>query len=130
MYRVSEECAELAAEVIREHPDLQWINTAGITIGFIETDKEKNSSVGPVLGECQLVQEIQKLFCPYDFLIVIYLPNITHLNRDQMKILLYHEMLHVDMSEKNGNPIYRVAPHDVQDFKAVIRQYGMQWAGD
>lgn len=130
MYWISEEYERLAETVIDEHPDLQWIRSSGVRIGYLVSDKEKMSAAGPVLGECTLVKELYRPYCPHDFLIMIYLPNCTRLTLEQVKILLYHELLHVDVREKDGEPKYRVAPHDVQDFEKIIRQYGIRWAGD
>ena len=129
MYWVSDEYENLAETVIDEHPDLRWIRSSGVRIGYLESDKAKMSAAGPVLGECTLVKELYRPYCPHDFLIIIYLPNCERLTLEQAKILLYHELLHVDMSEKDGGPRYRVAPHDVQDFRAVIDRYGFDWSG-
>ena len=127
---LSREYECLAEKVIDEHPDIQWIRKAGVSIGYLESDKAKTSAAGKVCGECFLVKDLYSCYCPHDFLIVIYLPNIARFTEEQMKILLYHELLHVDMHEKNGIPKYRVSPHDVQDFEKVIRRYGTRWAGD
>lgn len=129
MYEISNRFEFLAEEVIDEHPDLQWIRRANVSIGYIECDQEKNKASGRVFGECILVKELYQLFCCHDFLIVVYTPNVIRMTEDQLKILLYHELLHVDMSEKDGRPKYRIAPHDVEDFRSVIERYGMNWAG-
>lgn len=127
---ISEEYEKLAETVIDEHPDLHWIRSAGISIGYLESDQEKKGSVGLILGQCSLVKELYQPYCPHDFLITIFLPNVAGLNENQKKILLYHELLHVDMSEINGEPKYHVAPHDVEDFETIINRYGLHWAGD
>lgn len=130
MYWISEKYERLAEEVIEEQDDLHWIRDAGISIGYLESDKEKTSASGLVFGECTLVKEIYRQYCPHDFLITIFFPNVARFSEEQKKILLYHELLHVDMCEKNGEPKYRVAPHDVEDFEKIIERYGVRWAGD
>jgi hypothetical protein len=46
-----------------------------------------------------------------------------------MEILLYHELLHVGIKEDGeGEYIYSVNPHEIEDFKTIINQYGMDWA--
>ena len=129
-YWQSDEYRQLAEQVIAEHPDLSWIDKALISIDYLECDAEKKRASGPVLGECVLVKDLFRLYVPFDFLIVIYAPNVRRLSETQKKILLYHELLHVDMGEKDGEPKYCVRPHDVEDFAAVIRRYGLDWAGD
>ena len=127
-YTVSSTYSDMAQEVIEEHSDLHWIKTADVRIDYIASLKEKKSKGKLILGECQLVKEIWKLYCPYDFLIIIYEPNVHGMSYEQLKILLYHELLHVDVSDKDGEPQYEVNPHDIEDFKAIINKYGLDWA--
>ena len=124
----SKEYAELAEEVINEHEDLQWIKDAGISIGYLGSDKEKKSKQRAVLGECIKVKDLYKAYIPHDFLIVIYEPNTQELTEEQLKILLYHELLHVGMNDSGTETRYVVNPHDVEDFRAVLDRYGMDWA--
>ena len=124
----SEEYALMAQSVIEEHEDLQWIPAAGVTVGYLESDREKKKKNREVLGECIRVKDLYKCFIPYDFLIVIYAPNVIGMTEDQLKILLYHELLHVGMSEDGSEVKYMVNPHDVEDFRTIIDRYGLDWA--
>lgn len=119
----------LAENVIREHPDLQWIGKADIAVGFMASDKPKKSNGRLVMGECIRVKDLYRSFCPFDFLIVIYEQNTEYLTDEQMKILLYHELLHVGIDESGEEPKYVVRPHDIEDFRSVIARYGLDWAG-
>lgn len=129
LYAMSEEYADLAAEVIEEHQDLHWLLDADIDIGYLKSNQAKKAKGREVHGECILVKDLYQPFCPYDFLIVLYDQNIAGFTDEQIRILLYHELLHIDVSEKDGEPVYSVAPHDVEDFRAVIEQYGIDWSG-
>lgn len=120
-YSKSEQYQIIAQEVIEEHEDLHWLKSADVRIDYIASAKEKKSKGRLTLGECQLVKEIYKMYCPYDFLIIIYEPNVKGLTYEQLKILLYHELLHVGVSEKDGEPQYNV-------FKVIINKYGIDWA--
>lgn len=128
MVEMSEMYSQLAEEVFQEHSDLQWIRQSGISVGYCESDREKKSAGALVLGECFLVREPWSAYCPHDFVIVIYAPNVVDLKESQLKILLYHELLHIDMDEKNGEPRYRIRPHDVEEFREVINTYGLDWS--
>lgn len=123
----SDEYAALAAEVIEAHGDLHWIRDQ-VSIGYLTSDQEKKKTGGEVLGECILVKELYRIFCPYDFLIVIYEANTAGMSQEQLKILLYHELLHVGMKESEEEPEYVVNPHDVEDFRIVLESYGLDWA--
>ena len=127
-YTQSEEYAELGAEVIREHPDLEWILTAEVSIGFLSSDQDKTHHGREVLGECTLVKPMYKPYCPHDFVITIYDPNVAEMTREQLKILMYHELLHVGVDDKTGDPKYKIVPHDIEDFRRVIDRYGVDWA--
>lgn len=119
---------ELSEQVIEEHEDLQWIRKADVTIGFLRSDREKVSRKRHVLGECIRVKDLYKCFIPFDFLIVIYEPNTAGLSDEQLRVLLYHELLHVGVEEKDGEPVYIIVPHDVEDFSRILRRYGLNWA--
>ena len=129
-YIQSDELAELAFQVMDEHPDVSWIReNLDVSIGYLRSDKLKISKGRLVLGECIVVKEVYRWCCPYDFLIVIYGPNTAGMTEEQMKILLYHELLHVQVDyDRNGNPVYKTNPHDVEDFRVILDRYGMDWA--
>lgn len=127
-YTVDDHYRELALEVINEHEELQWILTSDVRIDFISSDEEKKKSDLDVLGECMKVKDVYKLYCPFDFLIILYAPNIAHLTEEKLKILLHHELLHVGIDEVNGEAKYIINPHDIEDFRAIINEYGLDWA--
>lgn len=126
--QMSAEVAELAEEVISENRDLEWIRTSGVSIGYLTSEQVKRKSSGYVFAECYLVKPIQQPYCPHDFLIIVYLPNIAGMTREQLKILLYHELLHVSTDGKSGEPMFRIRPHDVEDFREIITRYGPDWS--
>ena len=111
-----------------EHHDLQWIPKIGVKVGFLESDRPKKKSGRLVLGECILVKDLYRCFIPYDFLIVIYMPNVIGMTKEQMKILLYHEMLHIGISDDGEDLKYVVNPHDVEEFRTIVDKYGIDWA--
>ncbi len=125
MYWHSDEWEQLGCEVLNDRPDLQWIRTRGFQICFLASDKEKKSSGQAVFAECIRVPEIYQALTMYDFLIVIYLPNIADLNTEQKRILMYHELLHIGI---DGNGSAKIVPHDIEDFRTIIEKYGIDWA--
>lgn len=92
-YAISDMYSEWAEQIIKDkRPD---ILDAGISVGFISSDKQKkHGRIKLVLGECKKVDELHKLFCPYDFLIIIYDRNCEGLTDEQMQILIWHELNH------------------------------------
>ena len=128
LYEQYQPYAELAARVISNERSLHWLALADIRIGFLRSFREKRSHGKDVLGECVKVNELYEPFCPYDFLIVIYAENIVQLNDEQMYVLMFHELLHIGMDEKDGELKYRVLPHDIEEFDEIISRYGLHWA--
>ena len=124
----SEYYARLGAQVIEEHPrDLGWIPD-NVSIGYLESDKPKKKDGKYILGECIRVRDLFKAYIPHDFVIAIYLPNVVGMSEEQLKILMYHELLHVGMEQDGSGPKYIVNPHDIEDFRTIIEKYGMDWA--
>ena len=122
--------SKMGYDVMRAVPSLRWIPEADVRIGFMRSFKEKRHAGKAVMGECIKVNELYEAFCPYDFLIVIYEPNVVNLDRNQLQVLLWHELLHVGVSEKNGEPQYRIIPHDVEDFDEIVSRFGLHWADE
>lgn len=128
LYDESEEYRELAEEVIKEHQSLYWLLAMGVRLAFVESAKKKQADGKIVFGECIKVEEVYQVFCPYDFIIVIYAPNIYHMSRDKKKMLLHHELLHCGYNETKKGIRFKVNPHDIEDFREIIDNYGLDWA--
>ena len=120
---------EMMEEIIDEHKEeFGWIHDRGVAICAMESDrKKKKGGCLAVLGECIKVKALYAEFCPYDFIIVIYSPNVRGKTEDQLRILMYHELLHAGMREVKGEPVYFIRPHDEEEFRTVIDRYGLDW---
>ena len=126
-YKLSDDYADIAAEVIGDREDLHWISDEGVRIGCMESTAAKKSHGRPVLGDCYKVPDRCRPFVPYDFLITIYAPNVAGLPPDRLRLLLYHELLHVGMQKADDGPRFFIVPHDVEDFRALTDTYGTDW---
>ena len=127
---IREEYAEIAAEVIKENAGLFGdIQKSSATIIYLGSDYAKTSKGKTVFGECEKVANKNKWAIPCDFTITVYEPNCVGMTRDQMKILLLHELMHVGIEiDKDGSEKYYIRPHDYEDFKYVIDHYGTNWS--
>ena len=126
---IRKEYAEIAAEIINEETELLAdIRNSEATIIYLGSDYPKKSKSKTVLGECEKVQSKNKWAIPCDFTITVYEPNCVGLSRDQLKILLLHELLHVGIKfEEDGTEKYYIKPHDYEDFKVITDRYGTEW---
>lgn len=119
---VSEYYAELAKELIDEEEELAYLREPPVTIMYLESTHKKKSGGKLVYGQCEKVQEKNKWGIPADFTITIFQPNTEGMREEQLKILLFHELLHI------GRDYDSVTPHDLNDFKYIVARYGADWA--
>lgn len=125
---IREEYAELAKKIIEEEELLSDIRDSEATIIYLGSDYAKTAKGKAVLGECEKVQSKNKWAIPCDFTITVYEPNCFGLSDEQMRTLLFHELLHVGIKkEDDGTEKYFIRPHDYEDFKVITDRYGTEW---
>ena len=125
---ISEEYAEMAQKIIQKEFLLTDIRHSEATIIYLSSDKPKTSKGRAVCGECEKIPDKYKWAIPADFTITIYDPNVVTFTKEQMEILLFHELLHVGIElQGDGSEKYSVRPHDIEDFKEIVRRYGIDW---
>jgi hypothetical protein len=125
---IREEYAEIAKEIIETEDSLIDILNSSVTIIYLGSDNAKSSKGKKVLGECEKVSDKYKWSIPADFTITVFEPNIIGFTDDQLRILLFHELLHVGIEfTDNGEEKYFVRPHDYEDFKIITDRYGTEW---
>lgn len=123
---INEVYANMAAEIIDEYGALEHLRDADITIIFLSSTHAKKQGDKLVLGQCEKVAEKYKWGIPADFTITIFEPNVVGFTEEQIKILLFHELLHVGYDPENERLF--VKPHDLEDFKLIINEFGTDWA--
>ncbi|MBP5792563.1 MAG: hypothetical protein J6W46_02820, partial [Spirochaetaceae bacterium] len=61
--------------------------------------------------------------------ITLFKKNLVGLSADQIRIVMFHELLHVGIEQgPEGDEIYSVRKHDLEDFKLIIDKYGTDWS--
>ena len=121
---------EIAQELIDNEPELAYIKDSRVKIAFLESDQSKKADKDKlVLGECEKVAAKNKWAINYDFTITLFRNNLIGLTLDQIRIVLFHELLHVGIEPgADGDEIYSVIKHDLEDFKTIIDRFGTDWA--
>jgi len=126
---IREEYAEMAKKIIDEELLLTDIANSQATIVYLGSDYAKTSKGKTVFGECEKVADKNKWAIPADFTITVFEPNCVGFTEEQMRILLFHELLHVGIEFlDDGSEKYSIKPHDYEDFKIVIDRYGTDWS--
>lgn len=126
---IREEYAEMAAKIIEEEPLLTDIANSHATIVYLGSDNPKTAKGKAVCGEAEKVQDKNKWAIPADFTITVFEPNTVGFTPEQMRILLFHELLHIGIEfTEDGQEKYSIRPHDYEDFKIIIDRYSTDWS--
>lgn len=126
--RVNEEYAIVAAELIENEPALIDIKNSNVSIIYLSSEHEKKTKTSIVYGQCEKVQDKNKWAIPADFTITVFEPNCKEFTPEQIKILLFHELLHINIVFKDGAEVYSINDHDLNDFKVIVEKYGVDWS--
>lgn len=121
---INEDYQKIANELIATRPELEDLRNSDVTIICLASDQEKKSNGKLIFGQTEKIADKYKWGIPCDFTITIFDPNVAYWTADQMKILMLHELLHVGV---DGDRLY-IRPHDLEDFKSIISEYGVDWA--
>ena len=126
---ISEEFADIAAEVIEQEESLVDIRNSQATIIYLTSENKKMSKGKVVCAECEKVPDKYKWSIPADFTITVFLPNVEGFTDEQKYILMFHELLHVGIVfNSDGSESYSTRPHNYEDFKEIIDRYGTDWS--
>ena len=127
--QINEYYAEIGLELIETEPSLDDILNSNVQIVYLSSQHKKKNGEKVVFGQCEKVQEKYKWSIPCDFTITVFEPNCEGFTEEQIKILLFHELLHVGIEFKeDGTESYSVKDHDLEDFKEIIERFGTNWA--
>ena len=121
---INEDYQKIANELIATRPELEDLRNSDVTIICLASDQEKKSNGKLIFGQTEKIADKYKWGIPCDFTITIFDPNVAYWTAEQMKILMLHELLHVGV---DGDRLF-ARPHDLEDFKSIIAEYGVDWA--
>lgn len=123
---------KIAEELIEKHPLLVHLKAAkqgaGLKIIYLESDKGKQSKLGPTYADCEKVSASKRWAIDADFVITVYVLNVARLTDEQKKLLMLHELMHIGIKyDKQGELTPFIVPHSVQDFRYILEKYGLDW---
>lgn len=128
--QINENYANIAQELINNELELAYIKNSRVRIAYLESDQSKKADKDKlVLGECEKVAAKNKWAINYDFTITLFKNNLIGLSAAQIRTVLFHELLHVGIElGAEGEEIYSVRKHDLEDFKIIIDRFGTDWS--
>lgn len=123
-YEPSPEIEKLAGKVLDKIPELSYIREYEIKIGYVLSYEKKTKDGEAVFGDCRKVNGPYQAFLPYDIIVTVYEPNACEFTENQMKVLLWHELKHIEIGLKG----IKVKDHNVKDFRSIIDRLGLDWS--
>lgn len=125
---INKQYADIATELIATEDVLTDIANSQATIVYLSSEHKKTQNGKTIFAQCEKVAEKYKWGIPADFTITVFEPNCVGFSDDQIKILLFHELLHVGIEFcEDGSELYSIRPHDLEDFKLIIDRFGTDW---
>ena len=124
----SERYEAIGHDLIASDPLVRYVAEYGVEVAFLASDMAKRKGPRDVLGECEKVPAKWRWAVPYDFTVTVFEPNCERLTDEQLRILLLHELMHIGVNVDGNEASFFVDPHDVEDFRAIIDRYGLDWA--
>lgn len=126
---INEKYAEIGIDLIKTEEALVDILNSQATIIYLSSEHKKTSNGKVIHAECEKVSEKYKWGIPCDFTITVFEPNVEGMTDEQLRILIFHELLHVGIVfNSDGTESYNIIPHDLEDFKLIIDRYGTDWS--
>lgn len=127
-YRViNDDYCRIGRELIEREPALEYIKNSDAEIIYLSSQCRKRDGKKVIFAQCEKIAEKYRWSIPYDFTVTVFEPNVEDFTDEQMRILIFHELLHVGIGEKDGEEVYSAKPHDLEDFKLIIDRFGTEW---
>ena len=128
--QINENYRNIAEDLIEKEPELAYIKNSQVKVTYLESDQSKKADKDKlVLGECEKVAAKNKWAITSDFTITLFVNNLIGLSLEQIRIVLFHELLHIGIDiGSDGEEVYSVRKHDLEDFKIIIDRFGTDWA--
>ena len=121
---INDEYTQIGEDVIEEYDELSYLRGRDIQIVFLSSDAKKKKGTRLVGGLCEKVPDKYKWGIPCDFTITIFDQNISDYSDTQLRILIFHELLHIGF---DGDKWF-TRSHDLEDFKEIIDRFGTHWS--
>ena len=127
-YERNTKTESIVEQIIAEEPDFLDIRVAQPQICGLDSMQAKKSEGRPVYADIKPVQEQYKALLDFDYIITVYVRNTALLTDAQFKILMEHELRHIDIKNTKKGIVMGTVGHDFEDFYAIIDKYGMEWS--
>ena len=116
------ELRSLAGKILDRFPELSHVDEfiGRENVCYVLSYEPKGDKGKTVFADCRAVKGPFRALMDYRYIITFYEPNIQDFTENQKKILMLHELKHI---QEDG----KVRLHDVEDFSSILHRYGIDW---
>lgn len=117
-------------DLIEKEPSLNKIKHWAIRIEIVYNEKPKTSKGRPVIAAIERVPDLYREITLLDYVITLHKPCLEGLNREQVRIAIFEQLLKVKIDEQaDGSDVLDMSlkAYDYEGFKEIIDRYGSDW---
>lgn len=115
---------DLCQTVILENERFAHLKDCRIAV--LRSDKDKKSNGKTVFADTEKLNDKHCVLTGYDFVITFYAASAS-LSKRALYILAAHELMHVGFEMQPGGPVKTIIPHDIEDFRDILKSFGVDW---
>lgn len=127
-YERDEELERIVWNIVAQEEDFMDIRVTEPRICVLTCDQKKMSEGRLVYADICTVPDKYKVLAEFDYIITVYENNAALLSEQGMRILLEHELRHINIKNTSKGINYGIIGHDFEDFYRIIEKYGMEWS--
>ena len=122
MYKIDELLAALGRELIGSEARFEALQKANIC--YLRCDKAKATNGRTVFADTEKPSDKWRAISGYDFIITFY-ADAEDVSFEAARLLMKHALCHCGYDPETCQR--RIIPHDVQDFRALIEENGIDY---
>jgi predicted metallopeptidase len=102
---------------------LDYLNNVRIRYVLVDSYISKST-----IAQCIKASNELKYFGKLDYVVKISKDIYDATDDETRELIMYHELLHILLStNKSGDMVTKIMPHDIQDFSSLIKKAGVDW---
>lgn len=132
-FKINNSYRPIAEALKKKYEELQYAPIKRILfIENMEDKKKKNNKIvyaqiSKVPGKWEdIIYQVTGKY--FEYTLEIFKENIINMSREQIIALIYHELRHIQLVQKEGGPDIDIVGHDVEDWLNMVEKLGLNWA--
>lgn len=119
---------KIVSDLIKEKCEFTPLRADSVKVVCLVSDKaEVDRNYRKVYAKTEKIPDKYRLFMDADVMITVYENNVMFFSREQKRIMIYRELLKINSHTGEGEKKIGIRDFDLNDFRTVIDQYGLEW---